>query len=187
MRKLYEVIIEAVNQGTRQTQIDEPKIRVFNLSYDICSNGAKNELENETFIPYLYENEIISTDVEFVVVDNLTQIVPDDAEKYYVIRPAESTIIFGSFKSGNNIIAKLNEHPELHFAIVELPNQRNTIRTMVINHIEDGANEQIKKEIDKKEKDKQEKEQNMIFKRFKTNAGMKDQPKCMVKIVKICK
>lgn len=182
MKALYEVILEEKSKVVRNVQVEEPEIRVFNLSYDICPKGAADELENETFIPYLYKNDIISTDVEFVVVDNLTQKIQNNAEKYYVVRPAESTIIFGSSKSGNEIIAELNEHPELHFAIVELPNQRNTIRTMIINHIDDGAHAQIKKA-----KEERDEKQHIVLKRFNLNAGIKDQPKCIVKIVKTSK
>lgn len=182
MRELYEVVLEEYKVEKCQKQVEEPEIKVFNLSYDICPKGTEDELENETFIPYLYKKDIISTDVEFVVVDDLTKEISNNAEKYYVIRPAESTIIFGSSKSGNEIIAELNEHPELHFAIVELPNKRNTIRPMVINHIDEGAHAQVKKA--KEEKDEK---QHIILKRFNPNAGIKEQPKCIMKIVKTSK
>ena len=138
MKSLYQFLMEHLNES----------IKLYNLSYDICEKEAEDTLHDDTFVLFLYEQGIISDQVEFLFVDENNQRLDD--EKYCVVKPAETTIIFGSKKSTGDILDELNQHDELSFSLQELEIIDNKVKGLVINNYNHNADKDIKNKIKSK-------------------------------------
>lgn len=137
MKALYQFLMEHLNES----------IKLYNLSYDICEKEDEDTLHGDTFVLYLYEQKVISDQVEFLFVDENNQRI--DEEKYLVVKPAETTIIFGSKKPMEEILNELNRHDELSFSLQELEISDNKAKGLVINNYNQNVDKDIKKKVKK--------------------------------------
>lgn len=138
MKSLYQFLMEHMNDS----------IKLYNLSYDICEKEDEDTLHNDTFVLYLYDQKIISDQVEFLFVDENNQRIED--EKFFVVKPAETTIIFGSKKSMAEILDELTQHDELCFSLQELEIIDNKAKGLVINNYNTNADKEIKSKVKSK-------------------------------------
>ena len=137
MKSLYQFILEQ----------EKEEIKLYNLSYDIEKNEDQDKLHDETFIPFLYEKKIISTDIEFQFINGNN--MPIEKHTHYVIKPVATTIIFGSDKKFNTIVEELLKHEELNFALQELKMVNNKIDGFVINNHFCNVDKFIKEDVEK--------------------------------------
>ena len=137
MKSLYEFI--ARNLGL---------INVYYLSQDITPNDA---LDDNNFALFLYKNDILTTDVEFQVEEDVDYFA--DKPTFFVIKPAESTMVFGSYKLPLEIAEILKKQSGIDFAISQLEVSKNKISNLWVNNYNHGeqANEIIKKAVAEKD------------------------------------
>ena len=138
MKSLCQFVTESLNK----------EIKLYNLSYDINEKSKKaNSLDNKNFVKYLYDSCIITQKVEFVYVDEKGKPIEEETkEKHYVVKPAETTIIFGSTWELLKIVKELNNHEELDFALQELAIERNEVKGLIINNYNTNVDNDIKSE-----------------------------------------
>ena len=138
MKPIYQFILDQ----------DKAGIKLYNLSYDIEKNNDEDKLHDETFLPFLYQEGIISTDIEFQFVNRNN--VAIENHTHYVIKPVATTIIFGSTNEFNKIVEELLKHEELNFALQELRMNNNQIKDFVINNHFCDVDNFIKEDVAKK-------------------------------------
>ena len=142
MKSIYQFILDQ----------DKAGVKLYNLSYDIEINDDKDKLHDETFLPFLYQAGIISTDIEFQFVDRNN--APIEKRTHYIVKPVATTIIFGSNKELGEIVEELLKHEELNFALQELRMNHNQIEDFVINNHFCNVDDFIKEDVAKKETQK---------------------------------
>lgn len=146
MKDLYEFIVEETGYG----------LHVYNLSYDIKDQNKKkaDQLTDDGFALSLYQEDLISTDIVFKIENEKGCLEPE--KSYFVIKPAQSTIIFNSKLDRKTIVRKLNEHKELDFAISELNIAHGKIENLIVNNYNysERADEAIKNAMKEKTGDK---------------------------------
>lgn len=142
MKDLYEFLVEETGYG----------LHVYYLSYDIKDQDKKkaDQLTDDSFTLFLYNNDMISTNVIFKIENEKRNQVP--AESYLVIKPAQSTIIFNSSMNIKTIVEKLREHKEIDYAISELNIAHGKIANLIVNNYSysETADEAIKKAMKEK-------------------------------------
>lgn len=138
MKSLYQFVLEQ----------EKEEIKLYNLSYDIVKNDDEDKLQDETFLPFLYKNGFISTEIDFQFVDRNN--VPIERHTHYVIKPVATTIVFGSDKDAKHIIKELLKHEELNFALQELRMNNDHIEGFVINYHFCDVDDFIKEDVAQK-------------------------------------
>lgn len=147
---------------------------IYYLSYDFAGN-----MEEELAI-FLSQNDILAKNVEFQVYDKDGKC--NTNETLYVIKPAETTIIFASDKSMSEIINILNSNSNIDFALSLLKKVKSQPDTMIINNYDHGqvANDKIRKKIETKEQ-----EQTQVQKEFYKLSNYPPKSKIIIRVQQI--
>jgi len=147
---------------------------IYYLSYDFA--GKKKE---ELAI-FLSENDILAKNVEFQVYNKDGKC--NTNETLYVIKPAETTIIFASDKSISEIINILNVNSNIDFVLSQLQKGESQLEAIIINNYAHGqvANDEIRKKIETKEQ-----EQTQVQKEFYKLSNYPPKSKIIIRVQQI--